>query len=631
VEDRSLARRLAAILVADIVGYSRLMGHDEVGTLRAVQAWRRDTIDPAIARHHGRIVKTTGDGVLAEFDSAVDAVHCAVVIQRAMALRAAGEPPEARIVLRIGINVGDIILEKGDIFGDGVNVAARLETLCEPGGICISRSARDQVRDRLPLAFTDLGERTVKNIARPVRAFGLDPAAIAASPDFASDPEPRAAVWFGGRIAAIAAGLAILLAAGGAALLTFVPKPAAPGPAADASVETPAATRASVAVLPLNSLADGSNDDYFADGLTEDIIAALGRFPEISVISRQTAFTLKGKPLKPDQIGRELGVRYIVEGSVRRRGDRVRVWVGLTDSARGALLWSEQYDAELKDIFTVQNDITRRVAGSLAVRLSNVELAKAATKPTSSLEAYDLVLRGRDLTRRGTRTANSQARGLFESAIMLDPTYVAAYVGLGVVEHFAVSAGWTGDPAEAIQRALKLAEKAIAIDPTSAGAHALLGLVFIRYGDYDRAVNESKRAVAFNASDAESYERLGMALLWTGEIDQAIAALETAAQLQPNSSVNEFFHLGTAYLLAERQDDAIRTLESALVRYGSYPFIHVVLAAAYAVAGRQDDATREVGEVRRLYPGFAPSEFGSQFRNPAHRDTLIASLRKAGF
>lgn len=391
-----------------------------------------------------------------------------------------------------------------------------------------------------------------------------------------------------------------------------------------------AAQRQSIAVLPLISLADPQRDDYFADGLTEDIISALGRFPEISVRSRNAVFPYKGKTPRPDEVGRDLDVRYVVAGSVRRSAERIRVSVQLTDTSRGALLWSQQYDTEPKDIFAVQDDITRRIAGSLAVRLSKLELAKAASKPPSSLEAYDLVLRGRDLLARGTRTANSQARSMFESAIALDPNYVPAIVGLGLVDLNAVRFGWTAEPLEALQRAERLGHQAIAIDESSPGAHALLGRVHIRRGDLDRALDEMKRALALNPSDPDSYAGLGNALLLLGDVDGAIRAIETAIQLHPGISATDYFRLGMAYILAGRNADSIRTLERALVRNENDVFINAMLAAAYAATERQEDAARRAKAVRQLSPVFATADVGSLFRNPDHREKIVTALRKAG-
>jgi adenylate cyclase len=621
-------RKLAAILAADVVGYSRLMGADEVGTLRALKAVRKEHVDPSIAAHGGRIVKTTGDGLLVDFPSVVDAVACAFTIQRKMIGRNTNVSEEKRIVFRVGINIGDIIIDGKDIFGDGVNIAARLESICEPGGLCISDTACDQVRDKLPLTFADRGEQQVKNIARPVRVFGLAPQAIAEAPELslgrATPAKPR-------NRAILAAVLALVMVFAGAAAWWTMREGASPASQmTSAPVSSGTDVRPSIAVLPLTSLADVAKGDYFADGLTEDIISALGRFSEFVVRSRNAVFSYKGKTPRPEEVGRELNVRYIVEGSIRRSPERIRISIRLTDAMPGALLWSEQYDVEPKDIFTVQDEITRRIAGTLATRLSNLELAKAATKPPSSLEAYDFVLRGRDLFTRVNRSANSQARALFERAIELDPTYAPSYVGLGRVELNGVTEGWTSDPEAALQRAENLGQKAIAIDSTSAGAHALLGRTYIRYADYDRALDEMRRAVELNTSDPDAYAGLATALLWAGDLDASVKAFETASQFRPNLTVTDSFTLGLAYLLAGRNADAIRTLERSLERNKTHVYTNAILAAAYAQAGRQADASRQVETVRKLSPRFSSAEFGSLLRSPQLRAKLGGAMQKSG-
>jgi adenylate cyclase len=614
----SVERRLAAILAADVVGYSRLMGADEVGTLRQLMAHRRELMDPTIAARRGRIVKTTGDGILAEFPSAVEAVACAITVQQGLASRNEAVPEESRLAFRIGINLGDIIIEANDIFGDGVNVAARLETLCQPGGLCVSRAVRDQVRDKLPIAFDDLGEQTVKNIARPVRAFGLSPGAIATTPDLPPSGGPDTTLhhrrWIG-------AAVAVVGIVGVASAWWVVGRPAAtPPPAAGAA---PMAARASIAVLPFASL--GDPNDYFTDGLTEDIISALGRFQDISVISRGGVFAYKGKSPTPAEVGRDLKVRYVVEGSVRRAEERIRVSVSLTDTSRSALLWSEKYDAEPKDIFAVQDQITRRISGALAVRVTSLELARSAAKPPNNLEAYDLVLRGRDLLSRATRPNNAEARSLFERAMQLDPNYPPTYVGLGYVNLNAVTEGWTDDPSETLERAESLARKAVGLDELSPAAHALLGKVLVHFGDYDRALNELKRAIDLNGSDAEGYSGLLSVLLWRGDIPGAIAAGETLAQFEPELSVSDGFYLATAYVLADRGADAIRILEPTLAT----PETSIMLAAAYAEAGREEEATRQANLVRQRFPG-AQEQFGALLRDRSQREKLAQVLKKAG-
>jgi adenylate cyclase len=623
---QQVKRKLAAILVADVVGYSRLMASDELGTLHTLKAHRKQFIDPTISAHEGNIVKATGDGLLVSFGSAVDAVSCAVAIQRGMIHRNLELLEEKRFLLRIGINVGDIILDENDIFGEGVNIAARLETLSEPGGVCISYTVRDQIGEKLPLAFVDLGEKTVKNIPKPVHVFGLSSQSIADGQEITTSRTPTPArPW--GRYAIAALAISILLAFAVAWLYHSAKNLQATSSTATKDVM---ARRASIAVLPLRSLSAPGQNDYFADGLTEDIISALGRFSDVSVRSRNSVFAYKDKSPRPEEVGKELSVRYIIEGSIRRSPERIRAAIRLTEASSGTVLWSENYDVPPKDIFDMQEEITRRIVGTLAIRVSSLEAARSATKPPSTLEAYDFVLRGRSLYERSTRTAISQARPLFEKAIELDPNYVPAYVGLGLVDLKAVTEGWTSNPMDAVQRAEALAIKAISINESSSGGHGLLGRVHLRRGNYDRALDELNRAVSLNPSDAESYDGLGAALLFVGDFDGAIRMIDRCSELQPNLSVTAFFNLGTALLLTGRAADAVRTFERSVERHQANSFSNAMLAAAYAAAGRSDDASRQALIVRQQFPYFSSSDFGSQFRDSRDREKIKSALKEVG-
>ena len=482
-------------------------------------------------------------------------------------------------------------------------------------------------------ALGDADHRIIKTVPR--RGYLFAPKVSAGDP--AAPTRPDAAVlsrlppadrnWiFGraGRWLPVAAVLIILVVAVGQ-LLVATSK--APDPELSPASSS---QRRSVALLPLLSLSEPPQGDYFADGLTEDIISALGRFPELSVRSRNAVFPYKGKNPRPTEVGRELGVRYVIEGSVRRSVERVRVSVRLTDASGGAVLWSQQYDVEPKDIFAMQDDITRHVAGALAIRLSNLELARVKTIPPTHLEAHDLVLRARELFSRVTRTANSAARSLFEAALALDPDYIPAHTGLGLVDVNAVAHGWTAHPLEALQRAETHGQRAVDLNESHAGPHALLGRIYIRRGEYDRALEAIRRALVLNPSDADTYAALGNALLWTGEIEAAIEAMETAVQFQPTWPVTDYFHLATAYFLAGRTLDAIRILERSLVRFGNVPYTNAMLAAAYAEAGREGDSIRQAERVRRLSPHFVSATFGSQLRKREHQDAIVSALRKTG-
>jgi TolB-like protein/predicted Zn-dependent protease len=380
--------------------------------------------------------------------------------------------------------------------------------------------------------------------------------------------------------------------------------------------------------MPLANLSGDPAQDYFADGLTEDIISSLGRFPDITVISRSAAFAYKGKSARPDEIGRELSVAYLVDGSLRKTGDRARVSVELLETARATVLWTEQYDREIKDLSTIQDGIAREIAGALSVRLFALQLAHAASKPPSNLEAYDLVQRGRDLLRRDNRAALSQARQLFERAIELDASSAPAYAGLGHVDVLAAEAGWTSDPDAALTRAEANGRKALSKDE-NVGAHVLLGRIYLFRGDYNRALDELRRAVEINPSDPEAQSGLANALLWSGDANAAIETMRQIARVQPILTDDEYISLGIADLIADRPDDAIATLGRASERYGQAPILHVLLAGAYATAGRKAEAANEAEIVKRVLPGFE-ANFGTQLRDQAQRSKIVAALQLAG-
>jgi TolB-like protein/class 3 adenylate cyclase/Flp pilus assembly protein TadD len=639
------ARRLTAILAADVVGYSRLMGEDEAGTAKIVRE-RREAATPIVRSFGGRLVKTMGDGVLLEFPSVVAAVECAIAIQKMMAERNATVPEAKRILYRVGVNLGDILIDGEDILGDGVNVAARLEGVCEPGGICLSASAYDQVRGRVEAEFADLGEQSLKNIAHPVRAYALTPAAIAtakvelaeASASASQSPAPErrepprlpkpSAPKKRAALISLAAGIAVLviLIAGGARYFISTH-----WVASDASNAPPplATQRLSIVVLPFANLSGDPAQDYFADGLTEDVISALGRFPEMTVISRSAAFAYKGKSARPDEIGRELNVTYLVDGSLRKTSDRARVSVELLETARATLLWTEQYDRDIKDLLTIQDEIARQIAGALSVRLTALQLARSASKPPSSLEAYDLVLRGRDLSRRDRRAALSQARQLFERSIELDQGYAPAYAGLGGVDVMVAESGYTSDPDGALTRAEANGRKALSNDE-NVGAHILLGRIHIIRGEYDRAVDELRRAVELNPSDPEAQSGFADALLWSGDTGSAIEAMRKVARVQPILTDDEYVDLGMAYLIAGETRDAIATLGHAIQRYDDDGFLHALLAGAYATAGRKADAAGEAEIVKRMLPGFQSKDSATRLRDPGQRSKVIAALTAAG-
>jgi adenylate cyclase len=624
-------RRLAAILAADVASYSRLMGADEEGTLAQLTDHRCGLIEPKIAEHRGRIVKTTGDGMLVEFASVVDAVRCAVEVQRGMIERNVNVPPANRIQFRVGINVGDIIFDGSDIYGDGVNVAARLEALSDAGGICVSQNVYDQIQNKLSIAFHDAGEQRLKNIERPVHIYHVTPNGRKGtfSLQYLFFQRNRMST-------PLFAGVLSLVVIGGGASWwwhgrqnTVLEPPQLSEDGASRKI-APLAAPPTVAVLPFLTLNAESAADYFGDGLTEDIISALGRFSELAVLARNAVFPYKGTKLKIEELGRALGARYLIEGSVRRSADRIRVSVQLADATNGILLWSTQYDIEPKDIFSIQDDITRQITGALAVKLTKLEQARAAAKPPNDLAAYELVLRGRALMSRKLRSANVEARSLFQRAIEIDAGYAAAYVALGDAYYTTLLQGWNAQPVETLQRMQNLATTAIGLDVFNTGAHALLGRVYLSFRQYQKAIDELKVALDLNPSDAETYSWLGQAQLFNGAIEDSIKANETALRFDPNLDVQQLWPLGTAYFLAGRTAEATRTMEQLAARDSTTAHNYIMLAAVYAEAGRAEDAARAAAEVRKLDPFFKTNSFGSLFRNPDHQTKIASALRKAG-
>jgi adenylate cyclase len=527
-------RRLAAILAADVAGYSRLMGSEEEGTLNRLKAHRRQLVDPKITEHHGRIVKTTGDGMLVEFASVVDAVHCAVEIQRAMVDRNAETTDDKRITFRIGVNLGDVIADGGDIYGDGVNIAARLEALAEPGGICISRTVRDHIGDRLPYAFDDLGEQSVKNIAQPVHAYAMSAAAVALSPEITiplqpSGPSRRNSTRLAVLVASIAAAIGI-----GIAAWWVWPKgnsSAVPAPASIAtSVQRPPATeaksapRVSIVVLPFSNLSNDPDQEYFADGITDDLTSGLSRISGSFVIARTTAFTYKGKPIDVKQIGRELGVRYVLEGSVRRTDDQIRVNAQLIDAESGAHLWTDQFDTSRANLEAAQSGITGRLAWTLNMALVSDASRRIEREREVDPDARDLVLRGWDWWYRpaSPKTAQEALRA-FERALEIDPRSTEARIGIARVIVGKLTAGWTNSSfqQDAVQQAVARAERllfeAIESDSNQPMAYAVLGFLRRTQARLSESRIAFEKAITLDPNFEWANFQLGWTLLFLGE------------------------------------------------------------------------------------------------------------------
>jgi TolB-like protein/class 3 adenylate cyclase/cytochrome c-type biogenesis protein CcmH/NrfG len=621
-------RKLAAILHADVAGFSRLMGEDEAGTHRALGTLR-NAVDPVIASHGGRIVGTAGDSLLADFASVVDATSCAVEMQRVARAINDPMPVERRLELRIGVNLGDVIVDGDDIFGDGVNIAARLEALAQPGTVCISQNVYDQVRNKLDLDYRPLGLHRVKNIAESVRAYAVGVPAAA--------PRRRRQSLLVSVVAAsvvVAAGLVVWAYHAGIGREVFG-LAAAPKPVEIAGSAAPAqlGARPALAVLPFENLSGDASQDFFSDGMTEDIITALGRFSNLLVIAKSASFQFRGQKLAPAELGRRLDVRYLLDGSVRRAGDRVRVAADLIEAATGRQLWSQTYDAEAKDIFGVQQDIASRVVGAASVKLARFERDRALGKPTQSLAAYEYVLRGREVFAHTTREGNREAQNMFQRAIGLDPSYAEAYAGLGLSLVEAVSAGWTEFIADDLGRAQALAQKALTLDPSSAAARRLLAHIYMTTGRFDLAIDETKHAIEINPNDPESMVARGEMLLWAGRAGDALPWLQGALRLDPTGARADFL-LGMTFYFLSRHGEAVEAITRGLsgnVGRAAELMGRTVLAAAYAQLDRPGDAARERAAALRLSPLLGAERFAGQFGTPEARDHMLDGLKKAGF
>jgi adenylate cyclase len=576
-------RRLAAILAGDVVGYSRLMGLDELGTLSALKAIRRELTDPVIAAHHGRVVKTTGDGILVEFPSVVDAVACAVAIQEGMVARNAAVLEEKRIVFRIGINIGDIIIEDGDIHGEGVNVAARLEGLATPGGICLSKAARDQVRDKLAIAMEDMGEQQLKNIARPIRVFRLR-----LEPDITATRDKGKEVGAG---------------------LKSTNKP-------------------SIAVLPLVNMSGDPEQEFFADGLTEDIITDLSRFHDLLVISRNSAFVHKGKAVTVDEVAREFGVDYVLEGSVRKVGDRVRVTVQLIDAQIGQHIWAERYDRKLEDIFAIQDEVTAAIVATLPGRVEAATHERAKRKRTDNMAAYECVLAAKVLHHRSAPEDNAEAQRLLDRALALDPNYAHAHAWKACVLGQKWTYGWGTDRDATLRQVTEEVEIALALDDNDADVHRILAALNVTSNAHDKAAYHQERALALNPNYDLVVVQQGELLTWLGRPEEGIEWVKKAMRLNPYHPERFWSHLGRAFYCAEKYAEAAEAF--ARITRPDHTH-HAFLAATLAHMGDAVAAAAHAAEVMKLEPTFSVAAYLStqHYKHEVDRARHKAGLLKA--
>ena len=579
-------RKIAAILAADVVGFSRLTGVDEDRTLARLRALRSDVIDPTIAVHHGRVVKRTGDGLIIEFRSVVDAVRCAIEVQSAMSERNAGVAPDKRIEFRIGVHLGDVVEESdGDLMGDGVNIAARLEGICEPARVCLSSAAYDQVRDRVNETFVDLGDKQLKNIARPVRVYEVKSAP--------SDSETSSR---------------------------------------HSPVDSPDPLRASIAVLPFTNMSGDAEQEYFADGISEDIITALSKLPQLFVIARNSSFTFKGKNVHIGEVGKSLGVRYVLEGSVRKSGRRVRVTAQLIDATTGGHLWAERFDRDLTDIFEVQDDVTTHIVSALALNLNASDRRSIAAEQTDNLEAYESFLRGRELWFQTTKDANREAGTLLRRAIELDPRFAPAYAFLGGSYVIDYANGWSASPAQALEEAEQAARHAVHLDEHQPYALWALALVCLWVHRYEEAIGAAEKVIAFNPNFAEGHTARGFILHHVGRSEEALKCHERAAALNPICPAAWLHFRAQALYQLGRYPEAVGLLKRRIVRDHETDASRVLLTACYGQMSMIEEAREAWREALRLNPTYSLEQRRKvlPYKNPDDFERVVEGLRKAG-
>src|SRR3954452_25088267 len=575
-------RRLAAIVSADVVGSSRLMEVDEAGTLSAISAILSGIIAPSTARHQGRVMKTTGDGAILEFSSAVEAVTCATEVQRAVSERSAGQPEDKRILLRIGINLGDVMLaEDGELYGDGVNVAVRLQELADPGGICVSGKVFDELQGRLSLDFEDWGDQQLKNIAKPVRAYALK----------------------------------------GDGTVALAPKP------------LPLPDKPSIAVLPFANLSGEPEQDYFADGIVEDILTALGRLKWLFVSARNSTFTYKGRAVDPKRVGAELGVRYLLHGSVRKAGSRVRITGRLIEAESGTQIWADRYEGAIEDVFDLQDQITTSVAGAIEPRLRHAEIERARRKPPENLSSYDRFLQALSHFYEGTREGVERALSLLDRTIALDPGYIQPYALAAWCQVYHIAQGWSADPARDGARAVGRARSAIEAERDDPSVLWMAG-VAIGYlaHDNDTALVLLDRSLGLNPSSASAYQMSGWIRCWAGREKEALAHFHCAIRLSPidRTMITMQSGLGLALAMAAQYEDSIVWCRKAIVEQASWTATYRPLAASLAQLGRIEEAKLVAEQLRALEPDCSIAKIAALYRRSEGASRYLEGLRKAG-
>jgi len=631
-----LERKLTAILCADVHGYSRLMEDDEEATFRSLGSARK-IIDGLIEFHHGRFVGSAGDSVLAEFASVVNAVQCAVEIQSALEAENESLSPERRMEFRIGINLGDVIVDGAQIYGDGINVAARLESIAVPGGICISGTVHEQIRNKLALKYDDLGEQPVKNIAKPVRVFRVSTEPLDSDRTRSEKNHGRPRRKFLRRSASGVAGLAIVVGT-----IVLVQHLSLRPPATSASIHPqgqglPLPDKPSIVVLPFTNLSGDREQEYLSDGITIDLITDLSRLPDLFVIDRNSAFTYKDKTMKVGDVGRDLGVKYVLEGGLQKVGEQIRITTQLVDATTGDQLWTERYDCPARDIFARQDAIVRKIVTTLNLEVDlsqRVAFVGMGGGRTSNPDAYDAYLRGKKYASSMTKEDYLKAEQMFEKAIELDPKYAAAYVSLGYTLHFQWNWLWNEDP-DPLDKAFQLAKQAIVLDESLASAHGLLAALYLSKGKFDQALGEAERAVALDPNSADSYNALAFVLNYVGRPAEAVAAAEKAMRLDPRHRDQYLIWVGLAQTQMGHYSKAIPIVKQF---QASYPnllgsgFCFTYLMVDYVELGQEKEARAEAADLLRFSPDLTHQLLMERFplKNQATADLFSADFNKAG-
>jgi adenylate cyclase len=620
--EEGFKRKLTTILSADVVGYSRLMEDNEEATIQTLNTYR-NSMSTLIEQHSGRVVDMTGDNLMAEFSSVVDAVKCAVEAQKEIGERNADLPENRRMLFRIGVNLGDIIEEGDRIYGDGVNIAARLEGLAEGGGICISGTAYDQLKNKLELGYEYLGEHNVKNIATPVRVYKalMEPEAVGKI----IGEKRKTKRWM-----AVAAAVIILIGLAGWYL--YIKQSKRIEPASVEKMAYPLPDKPSIAVLPFDNLSGDSEQEYFSDGITEQIITSLSKIPNIFVIARNSTFTYKGKPTKIKQIAEELAVRYVLEGSVQRSNDRVRITVQLIDATTGRHLWAENYDREVKDIFALQDEISMKIMAALQIKLTVGAQADLKYDETENLEAYEKFLNARYHIFRRTKEDVRIGQQFAQEAIDIDPNYAAAHQMMGLLYLDEVWFGMTKSPAKSIEKAEQVAQKAISLRGYQAPDYVLLSSINLLKKDYDKAIEYGEKAVELGPNNPDALFFHGMALRYAGQYKEAISKFEKAIRLNPIKPLNYLNNLGWSYLLAKEYESAIAVFNEAIQRNPDYLFAYMGLSATYNLSGNKEKSHWAAENVLRVNPKFslAAYEKRSPIKIAEDKERIINAMRNAG-